>query len=64
MSLLDIPQTDIILLSLYFYQNPDHISRLYENSDPFTQIDPILELKSLSRVKPKERLPGAKKKID
>ena len=58
---LDIPQTDITPLSLRFHHNPDHVSRLPENSDPFTEIDPILELKSPSKVKPKG-LPGAKNK--
>ncbi len=59
---LDIPQTDITPLSLRFYQNPDQVSRLHENSDLFSQIDPILELKSPSRVKPKGQTPGAKNK--
>lgn len=49
-------------LSLRSQQNPDHISKLHENSDPFTRIDPILELKSQSRVKPKGRPSGAKNK--
>ncbi len=59
---LDILKTDITPLSLRFHHNPDHVSRVHENSDPFTQIDPILELKSPSKVKPKGRPPGAKNK--
>ena len=49
-------------LSLRSQQNPDHVSKFHENSDPFTQIDPTLELKSPSRVKPKGRPSGAKNK--
>ena len=51
-----------IPLSPRLYQNLDHISKLNENPDPFTQIDSILELKSPSRVKPKGRPSGAKNK--
>ena len=49
-------------LSFCSQQNPNHISKLYENSDPFTQIDLILELKLPSRIKPKRRPSGAKNK--
>lgn len=50
----DIPQIDIIFFSLCFYQNLDNVSKLYQNLDLFTQIDFILELKLLSRVKSEE----------
>lgn len=44
----------LISLSLCSQQNPDYISKFYENSDLFIQIDPILELKSPSKVKPRK----------
>ena len=59
---LNIIQTDITPLSLRFYQNPDHVRKLRENSDPFTQIDLIIELKSLLRIKPKGRPSSVKNK--
>lgn len=59
-----LPSDILHLTSLIFRleQIPDHISKFHENLDPFTQINLILELKSLSRVKPKKQILSAKNK--
>lgn len=38
------------------------MNKLYKNSDAFIKINLILELKLLSRIKPKRRLLGIKNK--